>query len=202
MYKNKIVQIVYSLALFPVFTGAVPLTAGLYAVNDSENLQIELIQKNNIETLDSFSFNQGEEESVNKEKEAIITLRAKAIDSYFQQHDMPLQGTGRKMVEEAEKYGLDWRLLPAIAVRESSGGRFACKKATFNSFGWGSCKISFKSNEDAIETIAKNLAGQNPNTAKYYAGKDTEGILLAYNPPYIVPKYVPQVMNIMERMGE
>ena len=70
--------------------------------------------------------------------------KAEAIDNYFKTYDMPLVGTGAKMVEEAEKNDLDWRLLPAIAVRESTGGKSACQKATFNAFGWGSCKISFK----------------------------------------------------------
>ena len=36
---------------------------------------------------------------------------------------MPLFGMGMKMCKEAEKNELDWRLLPAIAVRESTGGK-------------------------------------------------------------------------------
>ena len=36
---------------------------------------------------------------------------------------MPLLGLGKKMVIEAEKNNLDWRLLPAISVIESTGGK-------------------------------------------------------------------------------
>ncbi len=114
---------------------------------------------------------------------------------------MPLLGQGKKMVEEAEKNDLDWRLLPAIAVRESTGGKFDCVKVTNNPFGWGSCKIGFKSNEDAIETVARNLGGNNPNTAKHYEDKTTKQILRTYNPPSIVPRYAEQVMNIMNAIG-
>lgn len=133
-----------------------------------------------------------------------LTLKSKAnaIDAYFAEHDMPLEGTGLKMVQEAETNDIDWRLLPAIAVRESTGGKFKCKKVENNPFGWGSCKIGFKSSDHAIEVVARNLGGNNPKTAKYYDDKSIKGILQAYNPPSIVPKYAEQVMNIMKNIGD
>lgn len=200
MFKNNLIRFVHSLALLPLLTGTVSILATIPS-SYPENPEIVLSQKQNIEALHLLSFNQTIESETKKITE-ISKLRAEAIDAYFDFYEMPLSGTGEIMVQMAEKYNLDWRLLPAIAVRESTGGKFACKKATYNSFGWGSCKVNFESNEHAIETIAKNLAGQNPNTAEHYKGKDTEGILLAYNPPSIVPRYVPQVMAIMEKIGE
>src|SRR3989338_5439452 len=103
--------------------------------------------------------------------------RAEAIDRYFEAREMPLSGMGMKMVEEAERNDIDWRLLPAIAIRESTGGKNACKGAEFNSFGWGSCKINFDSDEHAIEIVAMNLGGNNPNTAKHYDNKSVLQIL-------------------------
>jgi len=131
-----------------------------------------------------------------------LKSKADAIDAYFSERGMPLKGTGMKMVEEAEKNDLDWRLLPAIAVRESTGGKFACKRVKNNPFGWGSCKIGFKSIDGAIETVARNLGGNNPKTAKHYDDKTTKGILHAYNPPSIIPKYAEQVISIMDNIGE
>ena len=125
-------------------------------------------------------------------------IKAAKIDAYFSERSMPLAGYGLVFVTEAEKNGLDWRLLAAISVRESTGGKHACKKATHSFMGWGSCKINFSSPEEAIAIVAKNLGGNNPNTAYHYSGKDTEGILKAYNPPTIVPKYAYQVMAIMD----
>lgn len=124
--------------------------------------------------------------------------RAAKINAYFRERNMPLEGTGMKMVLEAEKNGIDWRLLPAIAVRESTGGKHACKKVTNSFFGWGSCKINFSSKEEAIEIVARNLGGNNPRTAHYYEDKTVTEILNAYNPPSIVPKYHHQVVGIME----
>src|SRR3989344_3217997 len=127
--------------------------------------------------------------------------RAEAIDRYFKARNMPLEGMGMKMVIEAKKNDIDWRLLPAIAIRESTGGKFACKTAGYNSFGWGSCKIGFDSNEEAIETVARNLGGNEPKTEHHYAGKNTKQILQKYNPPSVVLKYAEQVMSIMENIG-
>lgn len=127
--------------------------------------------------------------------------RANKIDAYFASADMPLEGYGMKMVIEAESNGLDWRMIPAIAVRESTGGKFACKKAKYNPFGWHSCKSGFNSYDEAIEELAKHLSGNNPRTARYYGNKDTiEKILNTYNPKEIVPTYVPEVVRIMEKI--
>src|SRR3989344_1421304 len=85
--------------------------------------------------------------------------KAAIIDEYFDDRSMPLKGHGKKFVDEAEKHNLDWRLLPALAIRESSGGKFGCDN---NPFGWGSCKINFKNIDEAIEIVALNLGGANP----------------------------------------
>jgi hypothetical protein len=120
--------------------------------------------------------------------------KAKAIDTYFKERSMPLEGTGMTFVLVAEKYGLDWRLLPAIGVRESSGGKAACG---YNAFGWGSCKLhNFNSYEEAIEALGRNLGGANPKTANYYAGKSTKDKLYYYNGT-VVPTYPDEVIAIM-----
>ena len=159
--------------------------------------QTVLSTKLNTEALGPLAFNQTVDPKAN-----LLKIEADAIDAYFKEHDMPLEGTGMKMAEVAEENGLDWRLLPAIATRESTGGIHACKNVTFNSFGWGSCRIGFKSNDEAIETIAKHLGGNVESTARHYDNKTTEQILKAYNPPKIVPNYAKQVMSIMDDIGE
>lgn len=122
---------------------------------------------------------------------------ASILDNYFKERSMPLEGTGMTFVLVAEKYGLDWRLLPAIAIRESSGGKNACGN---NPFGWGSCKLhNFVSYENAIEALGKNLGGANPKTSRYYAGKSTNLKLYHYNGT-VVSTYPDEVMAIMEKI--
>jgi len=180
----------------PFMTGTVPLGSIIIDAT-KDTTQTVFIQKQNIEAHGILAFNQ-----VLDQKAKNLKDKADAIDAYFKDHDMPLAGYGLKMVEEAEKNDLDWRLLAAIAVRESTGGKFDCIKVTNNPFGWGSCKIGFKSNEEAIEIVARNLGGNNPKTEKHYDNKNTEQILRAYNPPSIVPHYVEQVTKIMNDIGE
>lgn len=199
MEKINLIRFVQSFILLPIisvsgsFGGNLP-QAGSSLISTSQFVFSE------VDKTESAVFHS---ENVKEVAEAFaLKARAEAIDSYFRARNMPLEGKGEKMVIEAEKNGLDWRLVAAIAVRESTGGKYACKKATYNSFGWGSCKINFESNDHAIETVARNLGGNNPKTAFHYKNKDVVGILRAYNPPSIVPKYAEQVLSIMNTIGD
>lgn len=196
--KNKnIIGFVNSLVLLPMITASFPFSG----LKITENRESVLAKKVNIEFRESVDNNNVEDIENHVSKE-VLKLRAEAIDSYFKEREMPLSGTGAKMIEEAIKNEIDWRLLPAIAVRESTGGKHECKRVPNNPFGWGSCKIGFKSYDEAIETVAKNLGGNNPNTAHHYDEKETIEILRAYNPPSVVPKYAEQVIAIMNAIGD
>jgi hypothetical protein len=159
--------------------------------------QIVLAQQMNIEADGILAFNQLLSQ---KSKEPTQADKAEAIDAFFREHNMPLEGTGLKMVQEAEKNDLDWRLLAAISVIESTGGRHACKKVTHSFMGWGSCKINFKSDNEAIEIVAMNLGGKNPNTDQHYAGKTTEEKLRKYNS--VIPTYVQKITKVMNEISE
>ena len=124
--------------------------------------------------------------------------RADAIDSFYKSRSMPLAGQGMNFVLISEKYGLDWRLLPAVAVRESSGGKQACYN---NPFGWGSCKIKFNSYKESIDIVGKNLGGANAGTSRYYAGKSNKEKLYYYNGT-VVPTYPDEVLNIMDMINK
>ncbi|MFA6520681.1 MAG: hypothetical protein WCT44_03690 [Candidatus Paceibacterota bacterium] len=193
MKKKNLIRFAQSLVILPVMAMSTPISN----IPKIELPQNVLVQKLNNTANGLLALNQAPDPAVK-----ILKAKAEAIDAYFRERDMPLVGTGLKMAEEAEKNGLDWRLLAAIAVRESTGGKFECKKVPNNPFGWGSCKIGFKSDDHAIETVARNLGGNNPNTAYHYDDKTTVQILRAYNPPSIVPRYAEQVINIMNDIGE
>jgi hypothetical protein len=186
MKKTKTIRFVESFIILPIMTVTIPFgnIPGSGAANVVNQPQVAFTAP-----------------AVATQVDPTLKLEGDAIDAYFAAHDMPLEGTGLKMAQEADANDLDWRLLPAIAVRESTGGKFDCKKAENNPFGWGSCKISFKSLDETIETVAKNLGGNNPNTARHYDNKTTKQILNAYNPPSIVPRYTQQVMAIMNAIG-
>lgn len=120
-----------------------------------------------------------------KAPEIIVDSRAAKIDAYFAQWDLPLAGYGKEMVAAADMYGIDWRLLPALAKLETTGGKNLCKnpKGKNNPFGFGSCTIGFNSFEDSFYAVAKTLSGNGEKTSHLYKGKTIEEILEVYNPP-------------------
>ena len=198
MENKKLIRFVESFVLLPVMTISMPMGS---LPKDSVSVvltpQSVLSQKLNTQAPSLFAFNQQEDQEAK-----ILKMKADAIDTYFKDHNMPLEGKGMKMVQEAEKNGLDWRLLPAVATRETTGGRELCKnpKAPNNPFGWGSCHIGFSSIDESIETIAKHLGGNVESTSHHYDNKTTEEILKAYNS--VIPKYVKQVKSIMNDIGD
>jgi len=163
---------------------AVPFT-GISAIPSLATVNNTLTEENSVIIT--------QEEVARKEK-------ADLIDSFFASYDAPLEGHGMKFVLEAEKNGLDWRLLPAIAMRESTGGKHACKKVPNSVFGYGSCKMSFNSIDESIEIVAHSLGGNNPNTARHYEDKTVLQILRKYNS--VIPNYPNEVVRIMKKISD
>lgn len=173
-------KLVHIVAIFPFFaTGMVsPLLPPSTAVSSTRAYLI----------LPEESAEQVWEKEAREEREERIAK----INAFFASRNMPLAGTGKAMIAAAQENDLDWRLLPAIAVRESSGGKQMCGA---NPFGWASCKISFKNIGEGIEVVARNLGGNNPNTAHYYSG-DTREKLHYYNGT-VIPTYTDEIFAIM-----
>lgn len=135
-----------------------------------------------------------------QEDEIVLKKQGEAIDALFEKYKSPLVGHGLKFAIEAKKNDIDWRLLPAIAGRESTFGIHKCKKVSNSVFGYGSCKINFRSIDDSIEIVSRSLGGNNPNTAHHYDGKTTLQILRKYNS--VIPNYPNEVVKIMKMIDE
>lgn len=115
------------------------------------------------------------QEELNKIKED--QLKAQKIEMFFRVNrgNAPLAEYSNKFVEIANKYGLDYRLLPAIATVESSGGKSNFR--SYNAWGWGS--KGFSSFEEGIEVVGRGL-----KTGYIDKGRDTvEEIAPVYCPP-------------------
>lgn len=104
-----------------------------------------------------------------------------ALETFFNKQKSPLVDNARTFVDVAEKYDIDYRLLPAIACMESSCGKRLLPES-YNPFGWGiygKNAIYFKSYDEAIETVAKGIKEK-------YVGKGLntpEKIAPVYTPP-------------------
>lgn len=86
--------------------------------------------------------------------------RSLALEEVFEHYNSPLKGLGQFIVNEADKNKIDYRLLPAIAMQEST----LCKriiKSSHNCWGWGiyGTKVTkFESFEKAIAYISQRLS--------------------------------------------
>jgi hypothetical protein len=107
--------------------------------------------------------------------------RIKSLTIFFEEQRSPLVENADTFVDVADKYHLDYRLLPAIACMESSCGKRLIPES-FNPFGWGIYGrnvIYFKSFDEAIEVVGRELS------EKYITkGLNTpEKIAPVYTPP-------------------
>ncbi len=186
--KTKTIQAVRVLAIFPLFAVA----------NPSAIISNTKVETPTFATVVSIGVAKGIFAQATEviSMPEVVDTRAERIEAYFGTWNLPLAEHAEFMVETADKYNLDWRLIPAIGMRETTGGKFACYN---NPFGWGSCKIKFDNFEEAIETLARNLAGENPRTEMYYKGKTSEEKLHFYNGT-VIKTYVRVVVKIMDRI--
>lgn len=107
--------------------------------------------------------------------------RIESLRAFFKSFDGPLEPYSEVFVQVADKYDLDYRLLPSIACLESSCGKFYIPDSN-NPFGWGiygNTVTKFKTMEECIDTVGRGLS---ENYIK--KGYDTvEKIAPIYNPP-------------------
>ena len=94
--------------------------------------------------------------------EAQVTLtdgRVANLKNFFRQYNSPLFDHAEYIVKVSDEYAFDYRLLPAIAMQESTLCK-AMPSGSYNCWGWGiygSTTTRFDSYEDAIDSVAQGL---------------------------------------------
>ncbi len=111
--------------------------------------------------------------------------RITRLEAFFQSYHCPAPLHTEEYVRAADIYGLDYRLLPAVSIRETQCGKTERRRHNH----WGFHQDNFPSIEAGIEFLAKRLT-RHP----LYRGKTLEGILFTYNP---LPAYPGEVKRIM-----
>ncbi len=84
----------------------------------------------------------------------------------------------KDFVYSADRYGIDWRLVPAITGIESTFGK-RIPTDSFNAYGWNNGDYKFTSWEESIYHVTKTLK------EKYYqkGATDIAKIARRYAPP-------------------
>lgn len=118
-----------------------------------------------------------------------IDPRAKILSKYLAKYNSPMQYYAQDFIDASQTYGLDWKLLPAIAGVESTFGKRI--PGGFNAYGWGvygTQAIYFSSWRDGMFTIAKGLRENYLNKGltdpysinRIYAASPTWGARVSY----------------------
>lgn len=115
--------------------------------------------------------------------------RLQRIRSFFRKRKCPAQKYAAEFVVAADRHRLDWRLLPSLALIESSGGKVFSNN---NIFGWDSCRHRFPSVQAGIDTVAERLAN-----SPLYRGKSVDDKLKVYNAR---PHYRVAVKRVMQQL--
>ncbi len=104
--------------------------------------------------------------------------RVDSLQKFFSKYNSPLIENAETFVKVADKYGLDYKLLPSIACMESTCAKFLIP-GNYNPFGWGAGRIKFDSYDEAIERVGRGLS-----EIYLSRGLDTaQKIAPVYNPP-------------------
>jgi len=104
--------------------------------------------------------------------------REVVLKNYLSSHNSPLAEYAGVFIAYADKYEIDWRLVPAISGVESTFGK-RIPFNSYNAYGWANGKYAFTSWEDSIEVVTKALR------EKYYdkGTPDINSIARRYAPP-------------------
>ncbi len=115
--------------------------------------------------------------------EAEVTLtdgRVANLKNFFRQYNSPLFDYAEYIVKVSDEYAFDYRLLPAIAMQESTLCQ-AIPAGSHNCWGWGIYKDTvtrFDSYEDAIEEVARGIRENYINEGRVTASQ----IMQKYTP--------------------
>ena len=85
--------------------------------------------------------------------------RVEVLERFFEKYNSPLKDSAAVFVKTAEKYNIDYKILPAISCMESTCGKYVIPN-TYNPFGWGiygKKYIAFSSFDEAIEKVGEGL---------------------------------------------
>ncbi len=123
--------------------------------------------------------------------------RPEIVRTFLRRYDSPLAAHADYIVDTADEYGIDYRMIPAIAMQESSGCKYIPENS-YNCWGYGiygDKVLRFSDYKEGITTVAKGLR-------KNYLN---DGLM---TPDTIMPRYTPSsngswafaVNHFMEKM--
>ena len=159
---------------------ATSATALIFALSFSFYLSTARVIKPHVQNLNLYAALPKNEASISDNIE-YADARAKIIEDFFKDYQSPLYLYSDVFIQVSDKYKLDYKLLPAISMQESNGGKRVIKNS-YNPFGYGiygTLVIKFASWEQSIEKVGKALREDYLNQGL----KTPYQIMTKYTPP-------------------
>ena len=120
--------------------------------------------------------------------------RAQILEKFLKSRNSPMTSDAAKLVKIADKYNLNWKLLPAIAGVESHYGQ-AIPQGSYNPYGWNNGGTYFKDWSQASEVVASGI-----RTRYLPTGEVTPYII---GPSYAAnPLWASHVANYMHQIDQ
>lgn len=124
----------------------------------------------------------------------VSSSKVRNVNRYLAGRNSPLASKAKFLVQTANYYHIDYDLVAAISIIESSGGIHTYRP--YNAWGWGGANgaFTFRNWEEAIITVSRGLSN-------YYArGANTPSrIAPAYN-PHTPNEWARKVTSVMSQM--
>jgi hypothetical protein len=88
--------------------------------------------------------------------EPVFDYRVYTLRKFLSKFNSPLTPYSSEFIKQADYYGIDYRMVPAISGVESTFGK-RIPVGSYNAYGWANGKYSFKSWPDSIQIVSKTL---------------------------------------------
>jgi hypothetical protein len=155
--------------------------AGYFKLFSDDNILSMLSTKNDYKLFQSVPDSRRQHEIIARTYSQ--DARTVLLKKFFRKYSSPLEKQSDFIVYQADQNQIDYRLIPAIAMQESTGCKFIPDNS-YNCWGYGiyGDKITrFSGYEEAIETVSRGLR------KNYYdKGLTTpHSIMRKYTPPSI-----------------
>ncbi len=121
----------------------------------------------------------------------IVDKRPERLEAFFQSFGCPAPHHVKEYLGTADSFDIDYRLLPAISVLESTCG---VHQRLNNRWGWDSARKGFASFRAGLEYIAHQLT-----EGRYFKGKTLEEKVHMYNPK---PEYSLLIKKLMRKIDD
>lgn len=125
-----------------------------------------------------------------EQRAPIADQRLARLRAFFGKCECPAKAYSTDFLAAADRYALDWRLLPSISFVESTGGKAGRNN---NLFGWKSGRASFRSARAGIREVGYRLTHSH-----LYRSKKLDQLLAIYNPS---GDYAQKVKTVMAQIA-